>query len=46
MTHPGIEPWSPGLLVNTLPTRLVYSFISHLDQVILVYEIHSFQMDS
>ena len=28
MTQPGIEPKSPGPLVNTLPTRPIWKFIT------------------
>ena len=26
MTRPGIKPWAPGLLANTLPTRSMIHF--------------------
>ena len=29
--RPGIEPWSLGLLANTLPTRLMSRFITYQD---------------
>ena len=29
MTRPGIEPWSPGSLTNTLPTRPIMTYNTH-----------------